>query len=126
MKAAVCCGLQAITCRFLLYLGTKQSRAAHARETTFEEQMSFHSAKDSFQSNVLRTYGAVQKDYTTSNLGKSVFSCAVIPEGVSLSGTLCRKVHRGPCSTLRFGGDDMVGATPNPSDRPRAPVRLAP
>jgi hypothetical protein len=126
MKAAVCCGLQAITCRFLLYLGTKQSQAAHARETTFEEQMSFHSADDSFQSNVLRTSGAVQKDYATSNLGNSIFSCAVIPEGVSLSGTLCRKVLGGPRSALRFGGDDMVGASPNPSDRPHAPLIFAP
>jgi hypothetical protein len=33
----------------------------------------------------------------------------VIPEGVSLSGTLCRKVLGGPRSPLRFGGDDTIG-----------------
>ena len=32
---------------------------------------------------------------------------AVIPEGVSLSGTSCRKVLGGPRSALRFGGDDI-------------------
>jgi len=30
----------------------------------------------------------------------------VIPEGVSLSGILCRQVLGGPRSALRYGGDD--------------------
>jgi hypothetical protein len=35
-------------------------------------------------------------------------SNAVIPDGVSQSGTSCRKVPQGPRSPLRSGGDDIV------------------
>ncbi len=41
----------------------------------------------------------------------------VIPEGVSLSGTSCRKVLGGPRSALRFGGDDGAGLSPLPKGR---------
>ncbi len=34
---------------------------------------------------------------------------AVIPDGVSRSGTSKRKVHWGPRSPFHFGGDDTVG-----------------
>jgi len=37
---------------------------------------------------------------------------AVIPEGVSLTGTLCRKLAEVPARSSRFGGDEMCSGSP--------------